>query len=44
MTVRFDESLPILARVVADELGKAVLTSGIALRVSQFEICSPVFL
>jgi hypothetical protein len=32
MTVRFDESLPILARVVADELGKAVLTSGIALR------------
>jgi hypothetical protein len=32
MIVRFDDSLPILARVVAEELGEAALLSGVALR------------
>jgi MinD-like ATPase involved in chromosome partitioning or flagellar assembly len=32
MKVRFDDSLPILARVVAEELGEATLSSGVALR------------
>lgn len=30
--VRFDESLPVLARVIAEELGEGVLESGVALR------------
>jgi len=32
MTVRFDDSLPILLRVVAEELGKPAILSGVALR------------
>lgn len=32
MTMRFDESLPTLAKVIQDELGVAALTSGVALR------------
>lgn len=32
MTTRFDDSLPILAAVIADELGQAALSQGVALR------------
>lgn len=32
MTVRFDDSLPILADQVSKELGEAALASGVALR------------
>jgi hypothetical protein len=32
MTVRFDDSLPILVRVVREELGEEAFTSGVALR------------